>query len=210
MKKFLMLGFVIAGCLAMAAPAVAGNWQDTRLDSAASQVAGHPVQVWCESTWTDWIHEGDYLREDFGLVRGVTWISYPTVYINPTECETLHALLGGEHIDTYHASLAIQVLAHESVHQRGISDEGVTDCTALPLVPQLAIDYFGIPTTVTDTYLKTVRKKVTVRAKGRTYVRYVTVQRQATRLVANPYLTGLAQDALRWHRTLPAEYQGNC
>ena len=113
-------------------------------------------------------------------------------------------------VGTYYAASAIVTLAHEAVHQRGIADEGLTDCTALPLVAGLAVKYFGITETVTERYLvpKTIKRTVTVAKKKKTVTVRTTVQ--ATRTVPNPWFQQLKVDTVSWHKAKPAEYQGNC
>jgi hypothetical protein len=104
------------------------------------------------------------------------------------------------------ASSALLTLAHEAVHQRGVTDEGVTDCTALPLVPGLATKFFGIPATVEQTV--TATKTIVVRIGKRS--KRVRVSYAKTKSVPNPYLTKLEADAVRWHRLGGPAYQGNC
>jgi hypothetical protein len=209
--KFALVLVIAASAGAIAAPlAQAGNWADSRLDATASQIAGKPINVWCESSWSDWIHAGDSVHENWDEVGGFTYLSEPTIYVAPDSCFTLHALLGRESVGTLYAAQAILVLAHEAVHQRGISDEGVTECTALPLVPSLAVSHFGIASTMRQTYATTVWKSVRVKVGGTTVTRKVSTRDVRSRVIPNPWLKQLAADAHRWHRTSPAEYQGNC
>jgi hypothetical protein len=196
--------------LAFASTAVAaskGDWPDSRLDAAAASVAGHPVQVWCEGSWGDWIHAGDQQGVDFGVVFGFTVIGQPVIYIDPSECLTLHAMLANDFVGSFEVSIALLTLAHESVHQRGIADEGQAECTALPLVPGLAVNFFGYPETVPQTKIVSYTKTVVRRIKGKTYRFKVRSQKAVTVQVANPFLAYLATDALAWHRTLPPAYQ---
>ena len=97
-------------------------------------------------------------------------------------------------VGTYYAASAIVTIAHEAVHQRGIADEGLTDCTALPLVAGLAVKYFGITETATERYLvpKTIKRTVTVRT---------TVQ--AARTVPNPWFQQLKVDTVGWYKAKP-------
>jgi hypothetical protein len=201
---------ILAATAGPAAASKSSNWPLAQLDAASSAVAGHPVQVWCEGSWGDWIHLGDSVGVDFGTVFGFTNLDDPVIYINPDKCETLHALVSNYDVGTYHASIAILTLAHESVHQRGISDEGVTDCTALPLVPDLAVNYFGYPETVAQTKIVSYTKTVVKRVNGKRVTIKVRAQKAVKVTVANPELAWLAEDALAWHRSLPAEYQGTC
>jgi hypothetical protein len=210
-SRFALVLVIAAAVAAIMAPlSAASNWPDNRLDAVATQVAGHPVNVWCESSWSDWIHTGDSADENWDGVRGFTFLSAPTIYIAPDACFTLHAMLNRENVGSLHAADALLVLAHESVHQRGISDEGMTDCTALPLVPSLAVNSFGIPSMAPEKYAVTVWKTMRVKVGGKWVTKRYATQQVRWRSIPNPWLAQLANDAHRWHRTAPAEYQGNC
>src|SRR5438105_1244047 len=131
-RLMLRLSFaMLVAALSFVAPSTAANDPSAVFDNAATFIAGHPVTVNCETDWSAWIANGS--SED----SGYTVIGTPIIYVGPRECETLHALIQDMDVGAYYASSALLTLAHESVHQRGISDEGVTDCTALALVPQL-------------------------------------------------------------------------
>lgn len=214
MRKYILaLLVVVAACAVFAGTAGAStksNWPNAQLDSAASSVAGHPVTVWCEDSWGDWIHAGDHYSEDWSYLLGFTFISQPEIFVNPQVCETLHALVSGLDVGAYHASQAILTLAHESVHQRGISDESVTDCTAYPLVPGLAANFFGVPRTVNEKRIVSYTKAVVKRANGRTVKVKVRAQKVVWKAVANPYLNLLGAYAQAWHKSAPAAYQGAC
>jgi hypothetical protein len=113
------------------------------------------------------------------------------------------------HVDdagAMYAAQALLALAHESVHQRGVTDEGVTDCTALPLVSGLATQFSNVPATVPQTV--TASKAITVRIGKKS--KRVTVTYAKTTDVPNPWLVRLSADALRWHRANPTAYQGSC
>jgi hypothetical protein len=209
-RKIVVVAVAALAAFVLASPAAASNWPSGDLDAAASAVAGHPVQVWCEENWGDWIHLGDDDGEDFSYLEGFTFPSEPIVFINPAHCETLHALLDGRQVGSYHSSIALLTLAHEAVHQRGVLDEGVTDCTALPLVPGLATDHFGVPRSVSKTRIVSYTKTVVRRVNGRSVRVRVRAQKAVRVNIANPYLADLAAAARAWHRAAPAEYQGTC
>jgi hypothetical protein len=192
---------VVAGVVAHSASAA--SWPDSRLDTAAASVAGKPVSVWCEASWGDWIHTGDSISEDFGLVAGFTAPSYSNViYVAPDVCETLHAMLDDEDIGTYHAAYALGVLAHEARHQAGTISEGQADCEALQYVESMAVNSFGYPAQIAQKYIAKAYRTVQGRRVATKVVR--------TRYVRNPWLNWLNEDAMRWHRSAPAEYQGDC
>lgn len=197
MMRRIFLAALVAS-LVLAPSAVAADWSLPNADAAATAVAGHPVHVYCESSWTEWVNYFEPQGTDGTAVNGFTSIASPVVYVSPRQCETLHAVAASEDVGTYYAASALLTLVHESVHQRGISDEGVTDCTALPLVPGVATSFFGVPATVLARQLVRVRS----------HHRWRLVARSVS--VPNPWLLRLAVDALRWHRSKPAAYQGTC
>jgi hypothetical protein len=179
------------------AVAKAAEYQDPRLDAVASSVAGHPITAHCYQGAGEWnateVQSGLTFETD-----GFTFVGRDQ-YVNlaPRVCDTLEALLklGPDAVGPFWAGLAIKVLIHESVHQRGITDEGVTDCAALALVKQYAVSSFG--------YAATVKQTVYRKLKNGTY-------RRTVRTVPNPQLAALYASALAWHRALPASYQGSC
>jgi hypothetical protein len=118
--------------------------------------------------------------------------------------------LGGSQVGSYHSSIALLTLAHEGVHQRGIGDEGVADCTALPLVPGLAANYFGVPRTIARTKIVNYTKTVVRRVNGKSVRMRVRAQKAVRFSIANPFLGKLAADARAWHRAAPPQYQGTC
>lgn len=203
---------VIAAVIALAIPATgaAENLAHPTLDAVATAVAGKPVSVYCETDWFVWIKAFESVGENGGNVNGFTNLETPIVFVSPRQCETLHAMLEGWDVGAYYASSALLTLVHEAVHQRGITDEGVTDCTAIPLVQGIATNSFKIPATVSQTYLVPVSKQVVFRVNGKRVVKTVTTQAKRTRVVANPWLTELAAEVLAWHKSKPPEYQGGC
>ena len=211
MKRAFVFAAVAAAVLAVAAgSAAAENLPNPVFDQVATEVAGKPVSVFCETDWYPWIK---FFEEDGingGGINGFTSLASPIVFVSPRQCETLWALQSGASVGTYYAASAVFTVAHEAVHQRGITDEGVTDCTALPLVPGLVVKYFGISELVSERYLapKTIKRVVKVGKQKKTVT--VRTMVEATRQVPNPWLGDFERDVVRWHKAKPAEYQGNC
>lgn len=202
MKKIILV-MIIALLLPVAAQAA--NRPDNRLDVAASALAGHPVEVWCEDTWSSWILTGFQLfNQDWSFLAGFTFAGDNTIFVSPRACETLHALLnyGPNRVGSYYASSAVLTLVHEAMHQRGISNEGEADCNALNLIRSAGVSYFGYRVQEQQQYVARVVKRV----KGKRVVTPVV----RTRLVPSPTLAQFYNDAVSWHRSKPAEYQGNC
>jgi hypothetical protein len=208
MHRLITLALACTAALTTAGIASAGNWEDDRLDAAASQIAGKPLDVHCEDSWYEWINAGEEAGEDWSVLAGFTYVSEPVVYIAPDLCDTLHALLdlGPRGVGVYHAAAAVQTLVHEAVHQRGVTDEGDTDCTALTLVDDVAVRHFG--------YKRTERVPYTVTTTTRRKVggRWVTSRSQAVRYRQQPSQTlkDFHSMAVAWHKAAPPEYQGDC
>jgi hypothetical protein len=210
------LAGVLVSTLVLAAtvgPARAGNQPHPTLDAVASEVAGRPVTVRCENSEGEWTATvaaiaGSPPRAG-GYVHGV---DSTVVYLAPSECLPLHHALSADYkrAGIYPLTSSLLTLAHEAVHLRGITDEGVAECTALPLVPELAVKYFGVPRSVTQTSKRIVQKWVYRRVKGkRTRVR-VSVAVKTSVQIPNPDLGVIEETALELHRGRSAEYQGNC
>lgn len=203
--KWILL--MCAAAILLIAPAArAGNFSDSRLDAAASYVAGKPVTVWCEESITDWVQVGQSMGQDFDFTEGFTFPTIPnysTIYLAPNVCLTLHALLdqGAENVGAYWGSLAIHTLVHESVHLlTGSTDEHFVDCTALTKDADVAEKFFAWPTT------EQVYHDVVVRNKKHRIVGVRTVSTSVT----SPLLTAFTSFDQGWHDAAPAPYNGSC
>ena len=180
-----------------------GAYQDQRLNAVASSVAGHPVIVSCATSVHEWATFEDQAGYTFET-DGFTFIGRTpsVVFLAPRVCDTLEADLDGGPtlVGPYWLGLAIKVILHEATHQTGLADEGATDCKALALVKQYAVSSFRVPATVVQTSYKRVNRIIGGHA---VYVR-------VTKTVPNPMLAAIYASALRWHKMLPASYQGGC
>jgi len=209
MRKILIC-ITISAALALAGTASAGDWPNSHFDTAAAAISGHPTHVWCESSWSDWVHVGDEIGDDWGNVFGVTAPDTTSVFVNPDVCFSLHLLLAGADVGTVRAAQALLTLAHESEHQAGLWDEGQAECAALPKVEDLAVGYFGIQAMVMRPYTAIAKKKVGVRVGKHTVIRSVTMKVIKYRNVRNPWLTRLVGDAQAWHDSAPSQYRTYC
>jgi hypothetical protein len=139
MKLFVIASAVIALAGAAVARAdtqvPAGFYNSVRLAPAAAFVAGKPVTVLCAKTASDWQQQGG--RADS---YGLTFPGDNVVKLAPAVCRFLRATVVNP--DGFGASLL--VLVHESIHARGESDEGVTDCDAVHEMPRVAVKFFGV------------------------------------------------------------------
>jgi len=196
---------VVASSLALAATASAADWQLGQADAVASSVAGHGVSVYCEDSRAEWVDVERAMGLDGDSLGGFTWApgspdpfgNVDTVYVQPESCTALHLFAQGwgtnwaaQDAGLYWLAMAGSVLVHESVHQRGISDEGMAECTAYRLMPTAWTSQFGIR--------KTARVKTVVRHR----VRY--------RTVANPVYVRLMQWTKAIHDTLSPAYRTVC
>lgn len=138
MKVFVVIAVVV---LALAAVAVAGAAAPSgftvaaRLAPAASFVAGKPIAVYCAATEAAWEQYGGTSQE-FGLaVPGSSEIK-----LSPGVCRYLRAKI----VNPNGFGASLLVLVHESIHARGESDEGVTDCAAVHEMPRVAVKFFYV------------------------------------------------------------------
>src|SRR5690348_16719582 len=125
------------------AVAAKANYQDQRLNTIASNIAGHDVVVSCSASEHEWVsfEDAGFPGQNFDADGFTTASRSNVIYLAPRVCDTLEGDLhvGVASVGDYWNGLAIKVLVHEALHQRGITDESQTDCTALTLVKQYAL-----------------------------------------------------------------------
>ena len=87
----------------------------------ASRIAGHPARIGCDSS-------GEYV----GFVQdadGVAVVGGTQAYITPSICDTLYQLAFKHRVQSFsRTARALAVLAHESWHLHGVSNEGLANC----------------------------------------------------------------------------------
>jgi hypothetical protein len=94
-----------------------------RLSAEASRLAEKPVSVGC-----------DEARDYVGYVQhsdGIAVVGGDRTYVTPEVCFALYRLAFEGEVRGSRTGRAIAVLAHETWHLRGESDEGTTECYAL-------------------------------------------------------------------------------
>lgn len=210
----------MVAALALAASAEAANQPRATFDAIASEVAGYPASVWCENDPAAW---AAMAGEDAVVGGFIRWTPegapQPVAYIGPAACGTLHdAVSGIDAVPIFSLASGLLTLLHESVHLRGLRDEGETSCAALALVPDFARRYFSYREWKTEKRVVRrwvrVKRKIWVPRDGRrvrvTRLMRVRVKRTVTVRVPDPELPELARWALIHHRAQPAEYQGSC
>jgi hypothetical protein len=128
----------------------AGFVRRTQLERIATEIAGRPVELFCArnlGAWSDffWVAggvEATVIDED-----GLTQPALGTLYLPSDTCRSLLDRLSGRPLSLEATATAILALVHESEHLAGISNESTADCTALPLVPIVAIEHFHYAST---------------------------------------------------------------
>jgi hypothetical protein len=191
--------------------AQAANAPNARLNAASTEVAGKPATVWCESdeaAWTALLNEFQVIGFTTGEPWGFAVFQTSTAYLHPDVCLTLRAVInaGAPSDWLVHMSWALHAFLHESVHLRGIRDEGITDCIALSLHRRYAVSLLGIPETVTYSWVTYKRRRVKVRGKWRW--KRVPVRHKV--VVPNPQLDELQQEVEAIHRIAPPPYNRDC
>jgi hypothetical protein len=87
----------------------------------ASRIAGHPARVGCDKS-------GEYV----GFTQdadGVATVGGKQAYVTPSICDTLYQLAFKHRVQSFsRTARALAVLAHESWHLRGVTNEGLANC----------------------------------------------------------------------------------
>jgi hypothetical protein len=125
---FSMALLVVAG-LGLFVPGVRHHQLEDRLAVVASDLAGYPVVVNCQTAGQEWIDVGSEL----GYVRyGPDGVPERATLIKHAQCTDLSRYLRrhGDHPDDGQV-VAVHVLTHESMHMAGITDEARAECLAV-------------------------------------------------------------------------------
>jgi hypothetical protein len=138
---------VIAAALVLAAAAAAatapqGFYEAKRLEPAASFVADKPSRIYCSQTFGDW---QQYAKANgTPSANGLTEIGGGQSELPSTVCAPLIDKLTRQPVSVYDFAASLLILVHESLHQRGSTDEGQTECDALHLMPRVAVKFFRV------------------------------------------------------------------
>jgi hypothetical protein len=99
----------------------------------AAKIAGHPAQVRCDTS-------GEYV----GFVKeadGLAFVGGSRAYLTPGICDALYQLAFKHRTQSFpRTARALAVLAHESWHLQGVSDEGLANCYGFQSGVQLGVD----------------------------------------------------------------------
>jgi len=103
----------------------------------AAKIAAHPAEVRCDTS-------GEYV----GFLKeadGLAFVGGKRAYLTPSICDTLYQLAFKHRTQSFpRTARALAVLAHESWHLQGISDEGLANCYGFQSGVQLGVD-LGLP-----------------------------------------------------------------
>jgi hypothetical protein len=103
------------------------------LSREARSIAGHPAQVICDTSG----HHVGAVQEADGLAE----VGGRRAWLTPGICYTLSQVIAGKDPHPGRGTgHAIAVLAHESWHLRGVSDEGLANCYAFQSGVRLGVD----------------------------------------------------------------------
>ncbi len=100
---------------------------EARWAKVASAIVGRPVRVHCPNSFerlTSVSSEAGYVRFT------AAGPPEPQTFLSPETCDGL-ARFARSHKVTFENAWAVQTLAHESFHMRGVRDEAITECYGL-------------------------------------------------------------------------------
>ena len=87
----------------------------------ASLIAGHPAHIRCDTSgqYVGFVHDAD----------GLAFVGGTRTYLTPSICDTLYQLAFKHRVQSFsRTARALAVLAHESWHLQGVSNEGLANC----------------------------------------------------------------------------------
>lgn len=119
-----------------------GFAESPKLEPAASFVAHKQVQVMCASDYTAW----KQFAGTHGDANGLATPGTDVMYLSPDACAFMRARQRAKPVALYSIGASILGLTHESVHLRGETDEGKTDCAASHEMVAVAQRFFGFKT----------------------------------------------------------------
>lgn len=141
-----LLGAVVVALALVASASAAppaGFYEAKRLAAPASFVARKPASINCAKDAASWHAWADPI---YGNVP-VNASSKPgssEAYFSPIICRTLLAKLNKRAVNPYTFAASVLGLVHESIHLRGETNEGTTDCKAVHEMPRVLVTWFGV------------------------------------------------------------------
>lgn len=139
---------VVAAAIASSAAAVPDGFRaSARLSPIAAEISGKPAEVYCASgasPWATWLT----LMRSVNAPPASTGYVPPTddvAYLSPDTCQELEGWIRGKNIPKLEQlGWSVLTLVHESMHVRGLDNEGETDCAALAAMPRVLRVHFKV------------------------------------------------------------------
>lgn len=144
--RLLALFAVAAAITGTAHAAPDGFTRAAVLEPVVQYVSGKTGDVLCAKTIAVWDAEKATHQLDGAFVWGFTDLPSETVYIHPNGCRVLRAEIKGNKLVaplTLKAGFVV-TLVHESMHVKGIINEGVAECDAMHLAPRVMVKFFHV------------------------------------------------------------------
>ena len=118
---------LVAG--AVEVPTYLRHREEDRLSAAATQLAGVPARVHCQSIGAEMVDIGSEL----GYVKwGPDGVPEHQTLIKHAPCRDLHSYLASSKQNPSEAQVvAVHVLTHESMHMHGLTGEAQAECAAV-------------------------------------------------------------------------------
>lgn len=136
---------MLAAALVAAPTAAAGGFYEAKvLEPTASYVAKKPIAVWCATSTEAWKAYEIATYGVPGTEHGSTPFGGSAIYLDTEECPPLRQFLRAMSVYVPTLAATIEILTHESIHARGVRDEGVTDCDAMHEMPGVAVRFFRV------------------------------------------------------------------
>lgn len=137
---------MFAALLAAVALVPAGFTENPVLNERATYVAGKDVRVYCAATdgaWSAYVSELPVAPPN-GEADGYTpTIGGDETYLSPEVCAPMLLRIRHKRPSWIALGATVDVLTHESLHMRGISDEGATECAAYRALPSFLLAKWG-------------------------------------------------------------------
>lgn len=110
---------------------------ENRLGKVATELAGRPTQVNCETFLESWIPK-------YIWAEGYVFHGSPTLFLRHGVCRRLTEVMDAPEPQNRFHSTAVVTLAHEAMHVRGTINEAQTECAAIQRAARTAM-LLGVP-----------------------------------------------------------------
>lgn len=113
---------------------------ESRLTGVATELAGTPAPVACETFLESWIPQSIW-------ALGYVSSDLKRIALRHGICRRLQEVIDSPDPDSRFHSTAVLVLTHEAMHVRGLTNEAQTECAAIQRAAKAAL-LLGVPDTV--------------------------------------------------------------